>query len=74
MLNLFDVLYLEGVDKTDIPLYKRRQLLEYILNGNNNDRLKLIEQINISKVEDIERFLRVSREWMRRINAKKSNQ
>lgn len=57
MLNLFDVLYFEGVDKTDTPLHKRRQLLEHILNGNNNDRLKLIEQIDISKVEDIERFL-----------------
>ena len=57
VLNLFDLLYYDGFDKTHVPLLERRMLLAKIFGIQKlNDKIKLIDQIKVSRVEEIENY------------------
>ena len=57
MLNLFDLLYYNGMDKTHIPLLERRKLLEKIFGACKiSDKIKLIDQIKVSRIDEIENY------------------
>jgi DNA ligase-1 len=56
ILNLFDLLYYDNQDKTNLPLFQRRKILEEIFKD-KNDKIKLITQSNVSKVDEIDEFM-----------------
>ena len=57
ILNLFDLLYYDGFDKTHVPLLERRMLLAKIFGIQKlNDKIKLIDQIKVSRIEEIENY------------------
>ena len=56
ILNLFDLLYYDNQDKTNLPFSMRRKNLEEIFNF-KNEKLKVIKQIVISKAEDFDKFM-----------------
>jgi DNA ligase-1 len=56
ILNFFDLLYYDNQDKTDLPLSERRKILEEIFKV-KNDKIKLITQIKVTKVDEIDRFM-----------------
>jgi len=64
MINVFDILYFDGVEKALLPYSERRELLEKImgrrLNKNSNntyDMISLVPQTVVKKPEQIERFM-----------------
>jgi DNA ligase-1 len=57
MLNLFDLLFINGKDTTNLPFLERRRLLNLSLKGNRNNRIKLIEQTRVSSTKDIDAFM-----------------
>lgn len=57
MLNVFDLLYIDAEDKTNSPLFERRNLLRYILKNNKNTRIKIIEQVEVSSTKQIDIFM-----------------
>lgn len=57
MLNLFDLLFIDGTDTTNLPFIDRRRLLKLSLKGNKSNRIKLIEQTPVSSKEDIDAFM-----------------
>lgn len=56
ILNFFDLLYYDNQDKTDLPLFQRRKILEEIFK-NKSDKIKLITQAKVTKVEEIDKFM-----------------
>jgi len=54
-LNLFDILYLDGKDLTELPYTKRRVLLQKMLQ--DGDRLNLVPAITTSDTGEIEKFM-----------------
>jgi DNA ligase-1 len=56
ILNFFDLLYYDNRDKTDLPLSERRKILEEIFKV-KNDKIKLIAQTKVTKVDEIDRFM-----------------
>src|SRR5919107_1462026 len=58
ILNLFDILFYDNEDKTILPLFQRREILEQILQTQNQNRkIKLIKQIKITELIEINRFM-----------------
>lgn len=57
MLNLFDILFIDGNDTTNLPFLERRRLLKFALKDNRSDRIKLIEQTQVSCTKDIDAFM-----------------
>jgi len=63
VVNIFDVLFVDGVDKTSLPYNQRRELLEKItrLSKENNtidyDMIRLVPQTVVKASEQIEKFL-----------------
>lgn len=57
LLNLFDLLYYDGQDTMGFAFFKRRGLLESIFGNIKNERLKLVDQIKASNIEEIEKFM-----------------
>lgn len=63
VVNVFDVLFVDGVDKTSLPYNQRRELLEKItrrLKDNNNiseDMIRLVPQTVVKDSEQIEKFM-----------------
>jgi DNA ligase-1 len=63
VVNVFDVLFVDGVDKTSLPYSQRRELLEKItrrLKENNNiseDMIRLVPQTVVKDSEQIEKFM-----------------
>jgi DNA ligase 1 len=56
-LNLFDLLYYNGSDKTHVPLLERRKLLANIFGRQQKiDKIKLIDQIKVSRIEEMENY------------------
>jgi len=57
LLNLFDLLYYDGQDTMGFAFFKRRGLLETIFGDIKNDRLRLVDQIKASDIDEIEKFM-----------------
>lgn len=57
VMNFFDVLYIDGQSKTELPYLERRKLLKKIIDGIKVDTVRLIEQIIAIKPKDIDRFM-----------------
>jgi DNA ligase-1 len=63
VVNIFDVLFVDGVDKTSLPYSQRRELLEKITRRSkeNNtidyDMIRLVPQTVVNDSEQIEKFL-----------------
>ncbi|HKR73832.1 MAG TPA: ATP-dependent DNA ligase [Candidatus Nitrosocosmicus sp.] len=57
LLNLFDLLYYEGQDTMGLTFFERRRLLEAAFGNIKNDRLKLVDQVKVSNIDDIEIFM-----------------
>ncbi len=55
-LNFFDILYYDNQDKTDLPFSTRRKTLEEIFSF-ENEKIKLISQKMVGKVEEIDNFM-----------------
>ncbi len=55
-LNFFDILYYDNQDKTDLPFSTRRKTLEKIFSF-ENEKIKLISQKMVGKVEEIDNFM-----------------
>lgn len=60
ILNFFDILFYNGEDKTNIPFSKRRHLLEKIFNQYTSSNIKIINQIKVTDVNEIEKFMEKS--------------
>jgi DNA ligase-1 len=57
ILNLFDLLYYDGSDMTHAPLLERRKLLANIFGRQQkSDKVKLIDQIKVSRIEEMENY------------------
>jgi DNA ligase 1 len=64
VVNIFDVLFVDGVDKTSLPYSQRRELLEKMTrylkknnNNNNDDMIRLVPQTVVKDTEQIEKFM-----------------
>jgi len=63
VVNIFDVLFVDGVDKSSLPYSQRRELLEKITrrmkenNNIENDMIRLVPQTVVKDVEHIEKFM-----------------
>jgi DNA ligase-1 len=64
VVNIFDVLFVDGVDKTSLPYSQRRELLETITrylkknnNNNNDEMICLVPQTVVKDTEQIEKFM-----------------
>ena len=55
-LNFFDILYYDNQDKTNLPFSTRRKTLEEIFSF-KNEKIKLISQKMVAKVEEIDNFM-----------------
>ena len=56
LLNLFDILYYDNQDKTNLPFSTRRKILEEVLSF-KHDKIKLVNQKTVAKVEEIDKFM-----------------
>ncbi len=57
IINIFDVLYIDGKATTSLPYVKRRKLIEKVIKGIENEMVELVPQSIVKKTEDLERFL-----------------
>lgn len=57
LLNLFDLLYYDGQDTMGLAFIERRRLLETVFGNIKYDRLKLVDQIKVSRIDEIEKFM-----------------
>lgn len=56
ILYFFDILYYENQDKTNLPFFKRREILEDIFRF-KNEKIKLINQVKVTAIEEIDGFM-----------------
>jgi DNA ligase 1 len=56
ILNFFDLLFYDNQDKTNLPFFKRRRILEEIFSF-KTEKIKLINQIKVTEIEEIDRFM-----------------
>ena len=57
VMNFFDVLYIDGKNKTSLTYLQRRKILEKMIQGLRNERIRLVPQIIVEKLEQIDRFM-----------------
>ena len=57
VVNIFDVLYIDGSDKTSLDYLKRRKFLEDICRKMPRDKIRLVPQIIVSDTAKIENFM-----------------
>jgi DNA ligase 1 len=57
VVNIFDVLYIDGSDKTSFYYLKRRKFLEDICRKMPRDKIRLVPQIIVSDTDKIENFM-----------------
>lgn len=57
VMNFFDVLYVDGKSKTDLPYLERRKILKKMIDSVKDDKVRLIEQTIADKPEEIDRFM-----------------
>jgi DNA ligase 1 len=62
-VNVFDILYASGRDKTNLPYIERRALLKDTITNTVDRRLTLIEQRIVSSVDQLEKFMAKSIEY-----------
>ncbi len=61
VINLFDILYLDGQSKMHLTYLERRKLLKKVVDSaKNKEKVRLIEQTIAEKPEEIERFMTVA--------------
>jgi len=60
VINIFDVLYIDGDDKTSLPYLQRRRLIEKTTKGLNNEKVRLVPQAIVKKTEDLEKLMAVA--------------
>ena len=56
-INVFDILWASGGDKTILPYLERRALLKDVITNSVDARLTLIQQKVVTSVEQLERFM-----------------
>jgi DNA ligase 1 len=56
-VNVFDILYASGRDKTTLPYIERRALLKDTITNSVDRRLTLIQQRIVSSVDQLEKFM-----------------
>ena len=57
VMNFFDVLYMDGDDKTSLTYLQRRQLIKKIIQGSRNEKIRLVPPIIVQKSEQIDKFM-----------------
>ncbi len=57
VINLFDILYLDGKGKVELSYQDRRKLLTRILKNDSDQMISIVPQIVATKVEEIEQFM-----------------
>jgi len=57
VMNFFDVLYMDGDDKTSLTYLQRRKLIKKIIQGSRNEKIRLVPQIIVEKSEQIDKFM-----------------
>jgi DNA ligase-1 len=57
VMNFFDVLYMDGDDKTSLTYLQRRKLIKKITQGLRNEKIRLVPQIIVEKSEQIDKFM-----------------
>src|SRR5919107_1015581 len=57
ILNLFDMLYYDNQDKTNSYFWQRRKILEKLFCSFENNKIKLISQTRVTKIEEIDGFM-----------------
>jgi DNA ligase 1 len=57
VMNFFDVLYLDGKSRTELPYLERRKLLKKIIDKVRNKKLNLIKQTIAAEPHEIDRFM-----------------
>ena len=62
-VNVFDILWASGRDKTKLPYLKRRELLRDIITNLEDRKLTLIHQKIVTSVEELEKFMAKSIEF-----------
>jgi DNA ligase-1 len=62
-VNVFDILYASGRDKTNLPYIERRALLKDSITNSVDRRLTLIQQRIVSSVDQLEKFMAKSIEY-----------
>lgn len=62
-VNVFDILWASGRDKTKLPYLKRRELLKDIITNLDGRKLTLIHQKIVTSVEELEKFMAKSIEF-----------
>jgi DNA ligase 1 len=62
-VNVFDILYASGRDKTNLPYIERRELLKDTITNSVDRRLTLIQQRIVSSVDQLEKFMAKSIEY-----------
>lgn len=59
VLNLFDILFYNGIDKTHLPLIQRRKLLGSIFETSlTSNKIKLIDQIKVTTINEVENYMK----------------
>ena len=53
----FDLLYVNGVDKTCLTYLQRRKLLEKMIYGLKDNRIRLVQQTIVTQSEQIDKFM-----------------
>ena len=56
-VNVFDILFASGRDKTNLPYTERRALLKDVITNSVDRRLTLIQQRIVSNVDQLEKFM-----------------
>ena len=62
-VNVFDILYASGRDKTNLPYLERRALLKDTITYSGDRKLTLIQQRIVSSVDQLEKFMAKSIEY-----------
>jgi DNA ligase-1 len=57
VVNIFDVLYIDGSDKTSLDYLKRRKLLEEISKNMATEKIRLVPQVIVTNADNIENFM-----------------
>jgi DNA ligase 1 len=60
VMNLFDILYLDGKDMTEMAYVKRRKLLKKIVDSIPNNKVMLVEQTTVTRQSEIDRFMKTA--------------
>ncbi|MFL6461940.1 MAG: ATP-dependent DNA ligase [Nitrososphaeraceae archaeon] len=56
IMNFFDILYMNGDNKTALTYLQRRRVLEKIMQGLRNEKIRLVPQTIVTNSEQLEKF------------------